>query len=67
LKTIAFPSISTGAYGYPAEKASWIALRTIKEFLEKEDKLLEEVVFVLFSQPDLRTYEEAARELFNIS
>jgi O-acetyl-ADP-ribose deacetylase (regulator of RNase III) len=34
LKTIAFPSISTGAYGYPVEKASKIALKTVKDFLE---------------------------------
>jgi len=39
LKTIAFPSISTGAYGYPIEDACRIALRTVKDFLEKEDKL----------------------------
>jgi len=57
LKTIAFPSISTGAYGYPIEKASKIALRTIKDFLKKEEKL-DEVIFVLFSQHDLRIYKE---------
>jgi len=64
LKTIAFPSISTGAYGYPIEKASRVALRTVKEFLENEDKL-DQVVFVLFSQHDFRIYEAAAREIFN--
>lgn len=64
LKSIAFPSISTGAYGYPVEKASRIALRTVKEFLEKGDKLVE-VVLVLFHQHDLETYEEAARALFS--
>jgi O-acetyl-ADP-ribose deacetylase (regulator of RNase III) len=63
LKTIAFPSISTGAYGYPIEKASRVALRTVKQFLEKEDKL-DEVVFVLFSQHDFKVYEATARELF---
>ncbi len=63
LKTISFPSISTGAYRYPIEKASRIALSTVKEFLEKEDKL-DEVVFVLFSQRDLETYEEAAGKVF---
>ena len=61
LKTIAFPSISTGAYGYPIEKASKIALKTVKEFLEKEDNL-HEVLLVLFSKPDLRTYEKVAKE-----
>jgi len=48
LKTIAFPAISTGAYGYPIEEASRIALRTVREFLEREDGL-DEVVFVLFT------------------
>jgi O-acetyl-ADP-ribose deacetylase (regulator of RNase III) len=61
LKTIAFPSISTGAYGYPIEKASKVALKTVKEFLEKEDNL-NEVLLVLFSEPDLETYKKAAKE-----
>jgi len=61
LKTIAFPSISTGAYSYPIEKASKIALKTVKEFLEKEDNL-NEVLLVLFSKPDLEIYEKAAKE-----
>lgn len=63
LKTVAFPSISTGAYGYPIHEASRTALRTIREFLEKENKL-NEVVLVLFSQRDLEAYEEAARKVF---
>jgi O-acetyl-ADP-ribose deacetylase (regulator of RNase III) len=62
LKSIAFPSISTGAYGYPIEKACRIALTTVKEFLEKEDKL-EKVVFVLFSKHDLEIYREATKEI----
>jgi len=62
LKTIAFPSISTGAYRYPIEKASRIALTTVKEFLEKEDKL-DKVVFVLFTRHDLEIYKKAAKEI----
>jgi len=62
LKTMAFPSISTGVYGYPIEKASRIALQTVKEFLDKEDKL-DEVVFVLFTKRDLEIYKEAAKEI----
>ena len=49
LRTVAFPSISTGAYGYPVEEASRIAVGAVKEFLEKEDKL-QKVIFVLFSE-----------------
>ena len=62
LKTIAFPSISTGAYGYPIDRASQIAVKTVKDFLEKEDKL-EKVAFVLFSDRDLQVYLEAANSI----
>jgi len=62
LKTIVFPSISTGAYGYPIEKACRIALVTTKEFLGKEDKL-DKVIFVLFTQHDLEIYNKAAEEI----
>lgn len=55
LKTMAFPSISTGAYGYPIEQASRTALATVKNFLVDEDRL-DEVVFVLFSRQDLEVY-----------
>ena len=60
LKTIAFPSISTGAYSYPIEDASQIAVRTVKDFLEKEDKL-ERAVFVLFSENDFQVYLRTAK------
>jgi len=63
LKTVAFPSISTGAYGYPVEKACHIALNAVKEFLEKEDNL-REVVFVLFSESTLEVYADKAKEVF---
>jgi O-acetyl-ADP-ribose deacetylase (regulator of RNase III) len=60
IKTVAFPSISTGAYGYPVEEASGIAISAVKEFLQKEDKL-EKVSFVLFSERDFETYLKAAK------
>jgi O-acetyl-ADP-ribose deacetylase (regulator of RNase III) len=63
LKTVAFPSISTGAYGYPTEDAAGVALAAVKDFLEKEDKL-EKVTFVLFSDRDLGIYVTAAQALF---
>jgi O-acetyl-ADP-ribose deacetylase (regulator of RNase III) len=59
LRTIAFPSISTGAYGYPVDQASRIAIKAIKDFLTTVDNL-DEVIFVLFSDFDLNTYLEAA-------
>jgi O-acetyl-ADP-ribose deacetylase (regulator of RNase III) len=63
LRTVAFPSISTGAYGYPIEEASLIAVRTVKDFLEKEDRL-DRVIFVLFSERDFQIYQKAAESLF---
>jgi O-acetyl-ADP-ribose deacetylase (regulator of RNase III) len=60
LKTIAFPSISTGAYRYPLKDACQIALKAVKEFLEKEDSL-DEVVFVLFSDNALEAYLQEAK------
>jgi O-acetyl-ADP-ribose deacetylase (regulator of RNase III) len=63
LKTVAFPSISTGAYGYPVQAASHIALKAVKSFLEKEDKL-DAVVFVLFSEQNLKTYVDTAKKIF---
>lgn len=64
IKSIAFPSISTGAYGYPIEEASHVALKTVKEFLEKEDKL-EKVIFVLFSDRDFEIYLETAKSILS--
>ena len=63
LKTVAFPSISTGAYGYPVEEASRTALKVAKEFLENEGSL-SLVVFVLFSERDLGVYQRAAAKIF---
>ena len=62
LKTIAFPSISTGAYGYPVDEASLIAIKTVKDFLEKEDKLVK-VIFVLFSNNAFEIYLKTAKTI----
>ncbi len=61
LRLVAFPSIGTGAYGFPIQKASQIAVKAVKTFLETEDNL-DEVVFVLFSESDLMFYLKAANE-----
>ncbi len=53
LSSIAFPSISTGAYGYPIDEASRIAMKTVTSFLSKATSI-KDVVFVLF---DSRTYD----------
>jgi O-acetyl-ADP-ribose deacetylase (regulator of RNase III) len=62
LKKVAFPSISTGAYGYPVEKASRTAITTVKQFLENESAL-REITFVLLSEHDFKVYKEAADEI----
>lgn len=62
IKTISFPSISTGAYGYPIDKAARVALRAVRDFLENNTDI-EEVVFVLFNEPAYKAYEEALNEL----
>jgi O-acetyl-ADP-ribose deacetylase (regulator of RNase III) len=55
IHTIAFPSISTGAYGFPIDRASKIAFDTVSGFL-KNDSPLEEVRFVVYSQEDYEVY-----------
>ena len=55
--SIAFPSISTGVYGYPIKKAAPIALETVMRYLQ-ESSSLERVVFVLFSEADYAVYVE---------
>jgi O-acetyl-ADP-ribose deacetylase (regulator of RNase III) len=55
IKTIAFPSISTGAYGFPVEPASQIAVREVKSILER-DESVEKVAFVCFNQEVYNCY-----------
>jgi len=56
-KSIAFPSISTGAYGYPIEQASRIALDTIRQFLAAHSSAIDLVEIVTFSTRDYNIYE----------
>lgn len=55
IRTLAFPAISTGAYGFPVDQAALIALRETKRFL-RSHKYPETVTFVLFSKSDFDTY-----------
>lgn len=57
LKTIAFPAISTGFYGYPQRRAAKIAIKAVKDFTEK-DSFFKEIRFILFSGEQLKIYEE---------
>jgi O-acetyl-ADP-ribose deacetylase (regulator of RNase III) len=55
-KAIAFPSISTGVYGYPFELAARVAVDTASEVIQTSLKL-EEIIFCCFSPSDLAVYE----------
>ena len=57
IKSIAFPSISTGVYGYPIEEASAIALKEIMKFLESSTKI-EKVLIVCFGERPFNLYNE---------
>ncbi|UCH23105.1 MAG: O-acetyl-ADP-ribose deacetylase [Deltaproteobacteria bacterium] len=57
VKTIAFPAISCGVYGYPLEAACKVAVDTTCEFL-KNNAAIEKVIFILFSAQDKKVYDE---------
>jgi O-acetyl-ADP-ribose deacetylase (regulator of RNase III) len=61
INSIAFPSISTGAYGYPIEKAMKVAVSAVIDFIEQEDKPLD-IIFVLFKEPDFILYNNYLKE-----
>ena len=63
LRSIAFPSISTGAYRYPIAEAAPLALRTVAGFLEQHAGQLDLVRFVLYGARDLAVYSEALGRL----
>jgi O-acetyl-ADP-ribose deacetylase (regulator of RNase III) len=63
LRSISIPSISTGAFVYPIRLAAPIALRTILQFLEKEQHSFDEVRMVLYSREDARAYPIFAQTL----
>lgn len=66
IQSIAFPSLSTGAYGYPVSRAAPIALRTIVRHLQQPTSL-QQVLFVLFDQRTLDAYEQALQKVLDKS
>lgn len=62
LKSIAFPAISTGIYGYPLDEAAEVSLRTVIHYL-REHPDIELVRFVLWDAPTLAAYESALQRL----
>ena len=63
IKTIAFPSISTGVYRFPLERAVKIALTEVQNFLNEND-FFEKVIFVCFDERTEQVYKELFKEIF---
>jgi len=57
IRTIAFPNISTGIYGYPKKEAAKIAIRAVKDFLENNHQI-EKVIFTVFDEENTQFYSE---------
>ncbi|HBE20155.1 MAG TPA: O-acetyl-ADP-ribose deacetylase [Cyanobacteria bacterium UBA11149] len=63
--SIAFPAISTGAYGFPPQRAAKIAVKTVKEFLENNSSV-EQVILVCFTHGDYNYYVSALKEILTM-
>lgn len=63
LRSVAFPAISTGAYGFPIVRASRIALDSVLEEIRNDPDAFDEIRFVLFSEQDYAIYESALEEI----
>ena len=65
-QTMAFPSISTGAYGFPVDRAAYVAFMTMRRYIvETPEHGLEELRMVLFSNEDFDTYGEVLEEVID--
>jgi O-acetyl-ADP-ribose deacetylase (regulator of RNase III) len=62
IRTIAFPAISTGAYGFPPERAARIAVGTVKQVLA-EKTTIEQVIFVCFSKQSYHHHRQAMQDI----
>lgn len=65
VETLAFPSISTGIYGYPVEAAAAVAVSTVRATLVESPAEFSEVIFCCFSQTDLAVYDRELGRLVN--
>jgi len=66
LRTVAFPCISTGVYGYPNQKAAPVAIGTVREVLERNESSFDRIIFCLFVPVDVAIYEALLQEYFPI-
>lgn len=62
LRTVAFPNISTGVYGYPKREAAQVALQAVTDYL-RQHTLPEKVIFCCFDDENYRLYQEAVQAL----
>lgn len=62
IRTIAFPSISTGVYGYPVQKAAETAVSTVKTYVNEHPDAFDEILWVLFDRNTYQVYTEALGE-----
>ena len=63
LTSISFPSISTGAYGYPLKEAANVAVNAIVKFAKEEALSIKEIIFVLFSDDAYTEYAESLEKV----
>ncbi|XP_066993157.2 macro domain-containing protein PG1779 isoform X2 [Anabrus simplex] len=66
LRSVAFPCISTGIYGYPQEPAAHVALSTVRKFLEKNPNMVDRVIFCLFLAEDVKIYQNLMQVYFPV-
>jgi O-acetyl-ADP-ribose deacetylase (regulator of RNase III) len=63
LRSVAFPAVSTGIFGFPKERCARIMLETARQFLESEAAAPNEVLFCLWSHEDMQVFEKALQAL----
>ena len=63
IRSIAFPSIATGVYGYPVRKAAEVAVRTVSMYVNKNPDKMDKILFVLFDSRTKEAYDEALKDI----
>lgn len=59
IRTIAFPSISTGVFSYPVQKAAQTAVKAVREYVKENPETFDEILWVLFDERTKKAYDEA--------
>jgi O-acetyl-ADP-ribose deacetylase (regulator of RNase III) len=63
MRSISFPAISTGVFGFPKDRCAQIMLTAVRDYLNQEETSLEEVVFCLWSMEDLNIFEQTLQSM----